>query len=118
MAYPAGHPKNMAMLNKFKGAACCKGDRVWGAETFDPCTFVDAHGKQFAVYCCGACRQPLPLPQLPASSTSPVTLTAEMCAAIEVKRQAALARKRAREEATMPSEVRVSPRKVDVSCDG
>ena len=104
-AYPLGHKKNTEMDPKYKGS-CCNGTRVWGANDCRPYTFVNEKGAEFSVFCCGACRQPLPLPQLPpaatpaAAVTSPVTLTAEQLATIEEKRQAALARKRAREEAS------------------
>ena len=48
---------------------------------------------------CGACKAPLPWLQLPPPSapSTPVTLTVAQKAAIEANRQAALARKRARE---------------------
>lgn len=102
-AYPLGHKKNTEMDVKYKGK-CCYGTRVWGADDCKPYTFVNEKGTEFAVFCCGACREPLPLPQRPsavpaAAVTSPVTLTAEQRAAIEEKRQAALAQKRTREEA-------------------
>ena len=106
-AYPLGHKKNAEMDAKYKGN-CCNGTRVWGADDCRPYTFVNEKGAEFSVFCCGACRQPLPLPQLPpaptpaAVVTSPVTLTAEQRANLEEKRQAALARKRAREEANAP----------------
>ena len=107
-AYPLGHKKNAEMDPKYKGI-CCNGTRVWGADDCRPYTFVSEKGAEFSVFCCGACRLPLPLPQLPpaaatpsAAVTSPVTLTAEQLANIEEKRQAALARKRAREEANAP----------------
>jgi hypothetical protein len=76
---------------------CCGGARVWGDLGAD--IYVDAGGKRWAVFCCGACKAPLPwlpLPPPPAPSP-PVTLTVAQKAAIEAKRQAALARKRAQE---------------------
>ena len=76
---------------------CCGGRRVWGELGAD--IYIDDKDKRWAVFCCGACKAPLPwlpLPSPPAPSP-PVTLTAEQKAAIEAKRQAALARKRARE---------------------
>ena len=94
VAYPFGHEKNLAMDAKYKGKECCQGERVWGGQGFNPSTFVDDDKKEWAVFVCGACRQPLPLP----SAASPVPMTPEERAAVEAKRQAALARRRAREE--------------------
>mmetsp|Transcript_827 Transcript_827/g.2276 ORF Transcript_827/g.2276 Transcript_827/m.2276 type:complete len:156 (-) Transcript_827:84-551(-) len=108
-AYPLGHRKNLEMDPKFKGI-CCNGSRVWGAGDCRPYKYVNEQGAEFSVFCCGACRQPLPLPQLPpaAAVTSPVTLTAEQRATIEEKRQAALlVLKRKREEASVPPHVHV-----------
>ena len=90
-------------LPKYKGN-CCNGTRVWGANDCRPYTFVNEKGAEFSVFCCGACRQPLPLPQLPpaatpvAAVTSPVTLTVDQRARMEQNKQEALARKRRREE--------------------
>ena len=81
---------------KFIGE-CHGGRRVWGELGAD--IYVDNKGKQWAVFCCGACKAPLPwlpLPPPPVPSP-PVTLTAAQKAAIEEKRQVALSRKRARE---------------------
>ena len=79
---------------------CCGGRRAWGELGAD--IYIDDKDKQWAVFCCGACKAPLPwllLPPPPAAAPSvPVTLTVEQKQAIEEKRQAALARrKRARE---------------------
>ena len=65
-----------------------------------PYIFVDDKGKQWAVFCCGACKAPLPWLPLPppAAPSPPVTLTSAQKVMIEEKRQAALARKRAHEE--------------------
>ena len=41
---------------------CCGGTRVWGDLGAD--IYHDEHEKEFAVFCCGACKAPLPwLPQ-------------------------------------------------------
>ena len=79
---------------------CCApgGTRMWGQGSADIFIDEDQNGKQYAVFLCGGCKQPLPW-QSASTSASSVTLTAEQKAAIEEKRQAALARKRAREEA-------------------
>ena len=77
---------------------CCGGARVWGDLGAD--VYVDAGEKRWAVFSCGACKAPLPwLPLPPPPAPSPaVELTPVQKAAIEEKRQAALARrKRARE---------------------
>ena len=76
---------------------CCGGSRVWGDLGAE--IYVDGKGKQWAVFCCGACKSPLPWLPLPSppEPSPPVTLTAEQKAVIEAKRQVALARKRARE---------------------
>jgi hypothetical protein len=81
---------------------CCRGSRVWGERDAD--VYVDADLNCFAVFCCGGCKLPLPLPLQAASpvAASPVTLTGAQKNAIEEKRQAALARKRAREESPPP----------------
>ena len=83
---------------KYRGQ-CCSGSRVWG--DFDAQVYLDGSRNSFAVFCCGACKLPLPLPSA-ALVSSPVTLTGAQKATIEQKRQAALARKRAREEASAP----------------
>ena len=77
---------------------CCNGSRVWGDLGAD--IYVDDKGKQWAVFCCGGCKSPLPLPPLqpPSAVASPVTLTHAQIARIGANREAALARKRAREE--------------------
>lgn len=79
---------------------CCGGSRVWGEG--NATEYVDGNRNSFAVYCCGACRLPLPLPPPATVETSPRTVTDVERATIEVKRQAALARKRAREESSPP----------------
>jgi hypothetical protein len=81
---------------------CCGGRRAWGELGADIYIDDTVKDKQWAVFCCGACKTPLPwlpLPPPPAAApTAPVTLTVEQKKAIEEKRQAALARrKRARE---------------------
>ena len=77
---------------------CCNGSRVWGDHGAD--TYVDDKRKEWAVFCCGGCKSPLPLPpsQPPPAAASPVTLTHAQIARIGANREAALARKRAREE--------------------
>ena len=82
---------------------CHGGNRVWGELGAD--IFVDDKGKQWAVFCCGACKAPLPWLPLPppAAPSPPVTLTLAQKAMIEEKRQVALARKRAREERVVSS---------------
>ena len=79
---------------------CHSGTRVWG--DLDADMYRDGSRNKFAVFCCGACKLPLPLPPAPVA-ISPVTLTGAQIAAIEEKRQAALARKRAREESPPPT---------------
>ena len=78
---------------------CCGGRRMWGELGAD--IYVDEKGSRWAVFCCGACKAPLPwlpLPPPPAPSPRVTALTAAQKAAIEEKRQAAIARrKRARE---------------------
>ena len=75
---------------------------VWGDHDAD--IYVDEKGKRWAVFCCGACKAPLPWQLLPQpAAPSPVTLTTAQKAMIEEKRQAALARKRAREEHVVSS---------------
>ena len=83
---------------------CCGGTRVWGDLGAD--IYHDEHDKEFAVFCCGACKAPLPwLPQppVPATAPSPAPITAAQRQRVEEQRQAALARKRAREEAPAPA---------------
>ena len=82
---------------------CCSGTRMWGDLGAD--IYVDDKGKQWAVFCCGACKAPLPWLPLPplAAPSPPVTLTLAQKEMIEEKRQVALARKRAREERVMSS---------------
>ena len=79
---------------------CHGGTRVWG--DFDPDVYVDSNRNRFAVFCCSACRLPLPLPPAKVETSVPRTLTGVERAAIEEKRQAALARKRAHEESSPP----------------
>ena len=84
---------------QYMGKCCAPGGtRMWGQGSADIFIDEDQNGKQYAVFLCGGCKQPLPW-QSASTSASSVTLTAEQKAAIEEKRQAALARKRAREEA-------------------
>lgn len=97
-AYPFGHPKNTKMAAMYKGKDCCGGDRVWGMEGLKPYTFIDDRQQEWAVFCCGACRQPLPLVPPAAAAAPPaaervVQLAAEQRAAIEASQQAALARR-------------------------
>ena len=82
---------------------CCSGTRMWGDLGAD--IYVDDKGKQWAVFCCGACKAPLPWLPLPplAAPSPPVTLTLAQKEMIEEKRQVALARKRAREERVVSS---------------
>ena len=82
---------------------CHGGKRVWGDHDAD--IYVDEKGKRWAVFCCGACKAPLPWLPLPppAAPSPPATLTSAQKAMIEEKRQAALARKRAREEREVSS---------------
>ena len=82
---------------------CCGGSRVWGEG--NATEYIDSNHNSFGVYCCAACKRPLQFPaakSLSVVSVSPATLSEEQRAAIEVKRQAALARKRAREESSPP----------------
>ena len=76
---------------------CCGGRRVWGELGAD--IYIDDRDKRWAVFCCGACKAPLPWRPLPPPSapSPPVTLTVAQKAAIEANRQAALTRKRVRE---------------------
>lgn len=88
-------------LAKYIGE-CHGGKRVWG--DYDADIYFDEKGKRWAVFCCGACKAPLPWQLLPQpAAPSPVTLTTAQMAMIEEKRQAALARKRAREERVVSS---------------
>ena len=50
---------------------CCGGSRVWGEG--NTTEYVDINRNSFAVYCCGACRLPLPLPPPANVETSPKT---------------------------------------------
>ena len=79
---------------------CCGGRRAWGELGADIYIDDKVKDKQWAVFCCGACKAPLPWLPLPppAAPSPPVTLTLAQKAMIEEKRQVALARKRAREE--------------------
>ena len=84
---------------QYMGKCCAPGGtRMWGQGSADIFIDEDQNGKQYAVFLCGGCKQPLPW-QSASTTASSVILTAEQKAAIEEKRQAALARKRAREEA-------------------
>ena len=125
----AAHRANLAPLKRLGGkmskeacqdpakakyiGECCGGRRAWGELGAD--IYIDDKDKRWAVFCCGACKAPLPwlpLPPPPAPSP-PVTLTEAHKAAIEEKRQAALARKRARE---VPAASIRTRRRCDASC--
>jgi len=44
---------------------CCGGTRIWGE--FDAAVYKDANRNDYAVFVCGGCKEPLPLP-LPAGT--------------------------------------------------
>ena len=83
-----GDRRYSEMLPKYKGK-CCEGVREWGVGDLKPSTFVNDKGDEFAVHCCGACRQPLPLPL----QRQPPLLSSEQLARMEQSRLAALARR-------------------------
>ena len=85
---------------------CCGGRRKWGELGAD--IYIDDKAKRWAVFCCGACKAPLPwLPLAPPPAAAraplaPVTLTVAQKEMIEEKRLAALARRKRPREVRGP----------------
>ena len=55
---------------------CCGGRRAWGELGAD--IYIDDKDKRWAVFCCGACKAPLPWLPLPPTSRRPRRAVSEL----------------------------------------